>query len=130
MKSSAKIIGAAKFGEKAQKLEDAGKSGDTDYIIKHQAEFMNEYSLFREPLSQIFAENDEDKPEADADLMTAVYEEIKAAAEEMDSDRLDTIFEEIGEYSIPATEEKLWKQIKSAADKFDYETIQSLLKNK
>ena len=130
LKSSAKIIGAAKFGEKAQKLEDAGKSGDTDYISKHQAEFMNEYSLFREPLSQIFAENYEDKPEADADLMTAVYEEIKSAAEEMDSDRLDSIFKEIGEYRIPAAEEKLWKQIKSAADKFDYETIQSLLKNK
>ena len=128
LKSSAKIIGAVKFGEEAQKLEDAGKSGDIAYIHEHQAEFMKEYHSFREPLAQIFEGNDEDKPEADADLMSAVYEEIKSAAEEMDSDRLDAIFEEIGEYRIPAAEEKLWKQIKSAADHFDYEAIQTLLK--
>ena len=128
LKSSAKIIGATKFGEEAQKLEDAGKSGDTAYINEHQAEFMNEYRSFREPLAEIFESNDEDKPAVDADLMAAVYEEIKSAAEEMDSDRLDAIFEELSEYRIPAAEEKLWKQIKSAADRFDYEAIQSLLK--
>ena len=129
LKSSAKIIGAMKFSEEAQKLEDAGKSSDVKYIQKHQTEFMSEYRSFQEPLAQIFGGNDEDKPEADADLMIAVYEEIKSAAEDMDSDRLDSIFEEMGEYRIPEAEEKLWKQIKSAADRFDYEEIQSLLKD-
>ena len=128
LKSSAKIIGATAFADEAQKLEDAGKNDDINYIRKHQAEFMKSYRTFHEPLAKIFENNDEDKPEVDADLMTAVYEEIKSAAEEMDSDRLDAIFEEIGEYRIPAAEEKLWKQIKSAADRFDYEAIQSLLK--
>ncbi|MBR1397633.1 MAG: response regulator [Selenomonadaceae bacterium] len=128
LKSSAKIIGAIEFADKAQKLEDAGKNGDIDYIHEHHSEFMNAYRTFHEPLAQIFEGNDEDKPEADADLMAAVYEEIKSAAEEMDSDRLDAIFEEISEYRIPAAEEKLWKQIKSAADRFDYEAIQSILK--
>ena len=90
---------------------------------------MNEYRSFREPLAEIFAGNDEDKPEADADLIIAVYEEIKSAAEEMDSDRLEAIFEEMGEYQIPESEEKIWKQLKSAADRFDYESIQSLLTN-
>ena len=118
-----------KFGEEAQKLEDAGKSGDVKYIQKHQAEFMKEYRSFREPLAEIFAGNDEDKPEVDADLMIAVYEEIKSAAEEMDSDRLEVIFEEMEEYRVPEKEEKIWKKIKSAADRFDYEAILSLLTN-
>ena len=110
LKSSAKIIGAVKFGEEAQKLEDAGKSGDVKYIQKHNAEFMSEYRSFREPLAEIFAGNDEDKPEVDADLMIAVYEEIKSAAEEMDSDRLEAIFEEMEEYRVPEAEEKIWKK--------------------
>lgn len=50
LKSSARIIGAVSFGEEAQQLENAGKSGDINYIREHREAFMEEFMAFREPL--------------------------------------------------------------------------------
>ena len=118
LKSSARIIGAVSFGEEAQLLENAGKSGDLTYIHEHHTGFMEKCRSFKAPLAEVFAaaqEEDkqvEDKPEADADLLAAVYEEIRTAAEDMDCDRLEDIFTEMEEYSMPAQEKEKWKQLK------------------
>ena len=133
LKSSARIIGAVSFGEEAQLLENAGKSGDLDYIHEHHTGFMEKCRSFKAPLAEVFAaaqEEDkqvEDKPEADADLLAAVYEEIRTAAEDMDCDRLEDIFTEMEEYSMPAQEKEKWKQLKSAAEQFAYDKIVELL---
>ena len=127
IKSSARIIGAVEFGEDAQLLENAGKSGDVDYINKHHAEFMQTLWGFAEPLVQFFAVDDSDKPEADANLMADVFEEIKSAADDMDCDRLQEIFTEMNDYKIPSDLSELWASLKDSTAKYDYETILSLL---
>ena len=129
LKSSARIIGAGDFGEEAQKLEDAGKAGDTDYITSHHKALMDEYSQFKELLSGVISyyESDQPKPEADADLMAAVFEEIGAAAQDMDIDRLDSIFSEMEGYSIPDDNIKLYEKLKEASDRYEYKTILELL---
>ncbi|MCR5178880.1 MAG: response regulator [Lachnospiraceae bacterium] len=43
LKSSAKIVGAHELSEMAQKLEDAGKKGDADYIREHHEEMIRTY---------------------------------------------------------------------------------------
>lgn len=55
MKSSARLIGAKDFGEEAQKLENAGKSEDMDYIRAHHAALMETYRSFRAPLAEFCA---------------------------------------------------------------------------
>ena len=131
LKSSARIIGAKDFGEEAQLLENAGKAGNMDYIRAHHEAFLDTYRSFQIQLAEVFAKGqsvaEDDKPEADKELMESVYEELRAAAEEMDSDRLDDIFAEMEEYRIPETEAKLYQKLKQAADHFDYETILSSL---
>lgn len=131
LKSSARIIGARDFGEEAQLLENAGKAGNMDYIRTHHETFLETYRGFKAQLAEIFAEGqpagENDKPEADMELLEGVYEELRAAAEEMDCDRLDDIFSEMEEYRIPVQEAELYKKLKQAADHFDYETILSLL---
>ena len=69
----------------------------------------------------------EDKPEADADLMADVFDEIKSAADDMDAGRLQEIFAELDDYKIPDDFAKLWAALKAAADKFDYDTLSDLL---
>ncbi len=124
LKSSARIIGATEFGERAQKLENAGKRGDFDYIRSHHRIFMQEYAEFEEPLSNLFAEEqDEDKPEVDAELLKDAYTELARAAEDMDCDMLLSIVAEIEEYRIPEGETDLWNEIKTAIDNYDYDTI-------
>ena len=65
LKSSARIIGAVEFGEAAQKLENAGKASDSEYIRSHNDAFMERYESFKELLSGLFTVIDQDpeKPE-------------------------------------------------------------------
>ena len=127
IKSSARIIGAVAFGEEAQLLENAGKSGDVAYIHEHHAAFMRTLRSFAEPLAAVFAVDESDKPEADAGLMAEVMAEVKSAADDMDCDRLQDIFAEMGDYKIPQAVAELWASLKDATAKYDYERILNLL---
>ncbi len=125
MKSSARLIGAAAFGEEAQLLENAGKSGDLAYIRAHHRAFMEECRSFRGPLAEVFSgeEAAEEKPEADAELMESVYEEIRSAAEAADFEMLEGIFAELEAYRIPEAEEPRWTRLRKAAGGRDCEAI-------
>ena len=131
LKSSARIIGAASFGEEAQKLEDAGKGEDIDYIREHQEGFMQNLRKFKAPLSEMFREEEKgkelDRPEADAALMEVMYDEIKSAAEDMDCDRLEGIFSEMEAYTIPETDAERFAKLKEKAGRFDYEGMMEIL---
>ena len=115
----------------AQLLENAGKAGNMDYIRAHHENFIETYRGFKAQLAEVFEAGlpaaEKEKPEADMELMEAVYEELLAAAEEMDSDRLEEIIAEMDDYRIPETEVELYKKIKQAVEHFEYETILSLL---
>ncbi len=129
LKSSARIIGATELGEDAQLLENAGKSGDTDYIHSHFGSFLEKYRSLRDPLEKAFPETEPgDKPEASGEDIKRCLEEIKAAANDMDCDRLEKIFEEMSSWRIPDEYAKLWNKLKEASDQFDYDKILELLK--
>ena len=132
LKSSARIIGAVAFGEDAQLLENAGKAEDVEYIRKHHAAFMETFKSFKEPLAKIFekADNDSEKPEADAEFMAEVFEEIKSAADDMDSERLEDILSELSDYKIPSDKAELWAKISEAVARYDYDSILELLSDK
>ena len=129
LKSSARIIGANEFGEEAQRLEDAGKSGDLDYIRKHHDEFMSEYSYLKKLTAKASGGDlsDSERTEAAPELMTLIYSRLKSAAEDMNCDRLEQILEEMSKYTVPANEAELWGKVKAAADIYDYEEIVNLL---
>lgn len=129
LKSSARIIGANALGEKAQRLEDAGKNSDTDYIRDNHGELINEYRRLKKPLSAILFGNDmrSEKPVAGRELLDSVYEEIRVAAEAMDISRLDEIFAKMQGYSIPEEEAERWDKVFHAYDQFDYSDIVSYL---
>ncbi len=136
LKSSAKIIGAAEFGEEAQCLEDAGKAKDMDYIRDHHDAFIKKFKEISEIISAVFAdddnnESDEDgKPVADSSIMSKAYNRLKEAAEAMDCDELEAVFAEMSEYAIPKEDVELWKKLKKATDFFDYDAIVNLLKSR
>ncbi|MCR5775564.1 MAG: response regulator [Lachnospiraceae bacterium] len=129
LKSSVRLIGAEAFGERAQLLENAGKSGDMEYIMASHKDFMTELRGFKAPLAEVFAEtkNDEEKPEADPELMETFYEEVRSAAEEMEIERLESIFKEMEAYHIPESDRELWDQLMEATREYDYDKITSLI---
>ena len=128
LKSSSRIIGATEIGEDAQKLEDAGKAGDYGYITENHAPFMGKYTALVELISETLGvEDDSDKPPAAPEYILAKYEEIKAAAEDMDCEKLEEIFSEMSGYRIPDTEKGLYEKLKNAASDYDYDGILELL---
>ena len=131
LKSSARIIGANDLGEKAQKLEDAGKGSDVQYIRDHHEACIKEYLQLRKPLSVVSGGDiaSDDKPAADAVLMKSVYNDIRTAAEAMDINRLEEIIEKMKKYIIPEDETSRWNKIISAYDQFDYSDILSMLES-
>lgn len=132
LKSSLRIIGAEELGEEAQRLENAGKEDDLDYIRSHHEDFLSACESLKEPLSKVFGEasaSEEHKPMADKSILGAMYCELKEAAEEMSCDRLDDIFTEMKEYRIPEEQKGFYEELRSAAGKFEYDRILELLKD-
>ncbi|MCR4590744.1 MAG: response regulator [Lachnospiraceae bacterium] len=132
LKSSARIIGAEVLGDEAQRLEDAGKSGDRDYIIKHYPSFREDHLKFKPVLSEIFDKEKrtaEKKPVAGPELMKRVYGEIRTAADDMDSYEIERIISDMEAYSIPEQDAELFSKIKNAAGNFDYDGVVSLLQD-
>ncbi len=131
LKNSARIVGADLFADKAQDLENAGKEGNEDFIREHNGAFLEEYIGFKELLAGLFENEDAacvgDKPTVGPSLMTNVYEEIKRAADGMDCDTLESIFEEMKEYAIPEEEKELYARLEDATGRYDYDLILNLL---
>ncbi len=124
MKSSARIIGAIKLSEEAERLEYAGKSQDRDYIAAHNPDLICSCLCIKEILTGLPKEKERnDKPEADEALMEEVYSEIRRAADEMDCDLLQNIFKDMADYSIPKKHKEKWKYLKHASEQYDYEAI-------
>ncbi|MCR5591459.1 MAG: response regulator [Lachnospiraceae bacterium] len=132
LKSSARLIGALSFADRAQILEDAGKRGDREFISENHDRFMSDFMKFAEPLSAIFdtEEDDDSRPEAYPALMSEVYAEIKAAASSMDCDRLECVFDEMKDYRVPAGDRELFAKIADASERYDYDAILELLKDR
>ncbi len=131
LKSSARIIRAEEFGEKGQLLENAGKGNDIDYIRNNHESFMKAYMGFKEILEPVCCEEEaEDKIQADRSDMEEAYNKLKQAAEDMDCNGLEDIFNEYDKFSIPEEDRQLWNSIKEAAERFEYDSITSLLENR
>ena len=132
LKSSLRIIGAKDMGEEAQRLENAGKSGDRDYIAKHHEDFILSCRKIKEPLTAIFesGNREENLKKADSKTMSRVYDEIEAAAAELQLDRLEEIFKDMSGYEIPEEEKDLWNRLKDACDRFEYQEMTEILKQR
>ena len=133
IKSSARMIGAMNLGEDAQELENAGKRNDYDFIKGHHSEFVDNYRDFESLVSKMAeyyeqsSGDSKDKPVADASRMNKLYNDLKEAAENYDTIRIDELFEDISAYRVPVEEIDLFSKLKEAADAFDYAKIMELI---
>ncbi|MBO6260385.1 MAG: DegV family EDD domain-containing protein [Lachnospiraceae bacterium] len=129
LKSSAKLIGAMELSENARLLEMAGKEDDIAYIKANNTAFLEEYQTYKSLLSPLMKkEDDSDKPVADEYLMQGVYEGLEEAAEAMDCDAMDQIFDELKDYSIPENEKEKYEAVFEKAGQYDYDGVLEVLR--
>ncbi len=135
LKSSAKLIGAIDLATKAEMLEMAGKAGDIEFINNNNDELLREYGEFKVKFAEHFdqdiaAKPDDDRPVADKNIMDTFYEALLESAEEMDIDMIEASFKEMEDYAIPEDEVEKYQLLKENFDRFDYEAMISLLKDR
>ncbi|MCR4654719.1 MAG: Hpt domain-containing protein, partial [Lachnospiraceae bacterium] len=78
MKSSLRIIGAHDFGEKAQKLEDAGNSEDLAFIGQNLEPFMEDCIKLSEDISGILSEEGKHEETRSGSGYDAAKEQVSA----------------------------------------------------
>lgn len=130
LKSSLLLIGAKHQAEYAQKLEDAGKQGDYDYIMSNHEQFMSEYGRLAGPLEKALGgadDTDEGKTMVSEDKLAASYEALRAAADDMDCDRLEDIMNELRRYRIPVEHKERINRLYTAVRNYEYESVISII---
>ncbi len=130
LKSSARLVGAMGLVRDAERMEHAGKSGETDYLKEHHEELIKDYQSYLEHLQKVCGKKPEkrEKPVADQARMERAYEKLSEAAEDMDFDRIENIFHELGRFSVPEEEKERFALVQERADQFDYKGMLQVLK--
>ena len=130
LKSSLLLIGAKTQAEGAQRLEDAGKHGDYDYIASNHEQFMSGCDRLADPLDKVLEtgdDADDKKTLADEGKLTVVYEALRAAADDMDCDRLENIMNELRSYRIPIEHKERINSLYTAVRNYEYDAVISII---
>ena len=115
---------------KAKKQEDAGNSDYIDEIKQNHSSLMKLYISYAEKLKPLIKVEEEkhDKPLIDNVELSEAFGAMNDIAKSFDYDSMLFIFQTLDEYRLPENEEKLYKQIKEATNKLDWEKVNELLK--
>lgn len=129
LKSTARIIGAGKLSEQAKRLEDAGNKGN---VAEIQADTQGLLELYRSyvellaPLCPVSATSP-DLPMISGDDLREAYETIREMITSFDYDSIMFVLESLEEYRLPETEQGRYKELRSSANKADWEALRRIL---
>lgn len=131
LKSSSRIIGAAKLSELAAKLEDAGNSGNMAFIIARTTAMLKMYEALYEELKPLLPSEEEEDPsmpeisEEELDEALATVKDLMAS---FAYDDIMYVLDEISHFRIPSKLKKRVAAIREAARKPDWDRLKEILK--
>ncbi len=126
LKSSARIIGASDLSEKARLLEDAGKSGDIDYIRNNTEEALSLYRNYLTILSPL-SEGGEGKTAIPEDELEGAYEALRELIPQMDYDGVEMVIEQVKEYSLDKKNREIFSELEKELKALNWEKMGELL---
>ncbi|MCR5579996.1 MAG: response regulator [Pseudobutyrivibrio sp.] len=131
LKSSARIIGAEKLSQLAKDLEDAGKTGDVDFIRANTERLINDYKEYRNKLSSLVKKEDSSNKEPiDASELKEAYEALKELVPLMDYDAIEMVISQVKEYALPEEDSSLFDELEKAYKTFNWDRMEELLEGK
>ncbi len=124
MKSSALLIGAAQVGGLAMRLEAAARNGERSVITTLHPIFAQCWMELAAALKPLCGSGRERLTAAEhAEEIAAIYSEIRAAAEDMDVDRLDALSERLDGYSFEGDAAEKAESVKAMIQGFEIEKL-------
>ena len=133
LKSSSRIIGAETIGSLAEQMEKAGNAGDSALIEERTPGLLAMYRALADRLRPLIEEDSgkgngtDRKPISEAELKDA-YDALKEMSLGLDHDGFGFILDSLGEYRLPEEDLDRYNRLRSAARKFDWDQIGSILK--
>lgn len=132
LKSASKQIGAMSLSEKAAAMEKAGNAKDGETIHKCTDEMLKQYSGYLSVL-QPFCEEEEktdlQKETASDDVLHKYFEEMQAAIEDLDMDRMEEVIRKMSEFSYDGWQQELFSQLKEAVAEIDVDACEEVIQN-
>ncbi len=129
LKSMARVIGAKALGALAEKLELAGKDGDTRTLYDELDELLERFRALGGSLARLLLTDvteDEPLPLISADQLREVYDSIREFAANLDSDSIQFVLGRLKGYRIPEGDRERVEAIVRAAAEFEWDRVNEL----
>lgn len=128
LKTSARIVGANSLSLLAEKLEEAGKNNDLEFIKENTGKLLRDYRAFKEKLADL-EKKDEDlsKEMIPDDVLKDAYEALKEVIPQMDYDSVEMIIEQVKEYKLPDDDMIRFSELERYLKLFDWDAMEKLI---
>jgi len=129
LKSSARIIGAGELSEMARALEDAGKSGDLDYIDANTDPLLRKYREYKEKLQRLSEKKEDDERELiSREELEDAYAALREFIPGMDYDAVEMVLSQVEEFRLPAEDSIVLEELKKKLKVLDWDGMEELLR--
>ena len=128
LKSSARIIGASELSALAQELENAGNSGDMEFIDANTGRLLAMHRGYKEKLARLAPQADagEREPIPQEELDDA-YSALKEVIPQMDYDAVEMIVGQLKEYRLPEGDAERIAELERMLRTFDWDGMEELI---
>lgn len=131
LKSAARVIGAEELGALAEKLELAGKAGDTDTLYGELDALLTRCRALGERLQETLAAQEAPQdalPPVTAGELHEVYDSALMLLEDLEYDRAADVLRTLSGFSLPEAERERYETLMRAVDNYEWEQLTELLK--
>ena len=125
MKNSASTVGIVSLSGLAKVLEDAARNNEKTVIYAMTPIFLEEWGKYKEKLAILFTK--EALQVCDKDILIALLENMRQAAEEMDITAMDEIMAELEQYDYETDIAEKMEQLAALVTQFDIEQTMELV---
>ncbi len=124
LKSTSRQIGADELSALAAELERAGHDGDIGLIYEKTEEMLEKYRAYIEILKPYFPECEtvDTKKTAEPAEILHMLDDLQAALDDFDTLAIDDAIEKMSGYIFDNEYNKLFQQLKDAAEEGDFDT--------
>ena len=131
LKSTSRAVGAENLGALAERLEHAGKAGDTQLLSAGLGELLSGFRALGKALAPLYAAqraDEEELPLIPEQKLREIYAAVRLSADNMDSEGAELLFRHLDGFRLPDGERERVEKLRHAVTEFDWDQIEDILK--
>ena len=129
LKTSARIIGDQALSTLAERLENAGKKDDIEFIKNNHDKLISDYESYKQKLGRLAKkDNEEQKMAIDKEELQDAYNALKELVPQMDYDSIELIIDQLEDYQLPEDDEDRIAELERLLRLYDWDGMEELLK--